>query len=376
MTIKETEAKSILRKQKKVDSWFVARYGMNLYRGCTHDCIYCDGRAEGYYVEGEFGKDVTVKTNAQEVLQRELSPEKKRIPLKRGFVMTGGGVGDSYQPVEKEYGLSRGVLQLVNNFDFPVHILTKSTLVERDIDILKEINDHTRAIVSFSFSSVDDELSALFEPNVPSPTRRLETIATLKNEGISCGMFLLPVIPFITDTPGLIDQAVLKAKEAGVDFVIFGGMTLKQGRQKETFFRVLKRHYGEMVPKYDSIYANNKWGMAENEYYQTLNRLFMHIAHNHAMPVRMPEILYRDLLDENDLVVVTLEHIDYLLKMRGQKSPYGYAAYSISRVRDPLSEMKGNLTNIKGVGPSTERIILDILKNKSSSYYKKLQETI
>ncbi len=102
MSIKETEAKSILRKHKKIDSWFLSRYGMNLYRGCTHNCVYCDGRAEGYYVEGEFGKDVVVKVNAVEILKKELDPKRKRIPFKRGFILVGGGVGDSYQPIEKK----------------------------------------------------------------------------------------------------------------------------------------------------------------------------------------------------------------------------------------------------------------------------------
>jgi DNA repair photolyase len=86
MTIREIEAKSILRKYKKIDSWFISRYGMNLYRGCTHNCIYCDGRAESYYVDGEFGEDVTVKVNAIEILRRELDPKRKRTPFKRSFV--------------------------------------------------------------------------------------------------------------------------------------------------------------------------------------------------------------------------------------------------------------------------------------------------
>jgi DNA repair photolyase len=95
LTIKELEAKSILRKHKKIDSWFLSNYGMNLYRGCLHNCVYCDGRAEGYYVEGQFGSDVAVKVNALEILRRELDPKRKRSPFKRGYVMVGGGVGDS-----------------------------------------------------------------------------------------------------------------------------------------------------------------------------------------------------------------------------------------------------------------------------------------
>ena len=114
LTIKEIEAKSILRKHKKIDSWFLSRYNMNLYRGCTHNCVYCDGRAEGYYVEGEFGNDVAVKINALEVLRRELDPKRKRTPFKRGYVMVGGGVGDSYQPIEEKYELTRKTLELLS----------------------------------------------------------------------------------------------------------------------------------------------------------------------------------------------------------------------------------------------------------------------
>lgn len=93
MTIREMKVKSILRKYKKTYFWFISYYGMNLYRGCTHNCIYCDGRAEGYYVDGEFGEDVTVKINAADILRRELDPKRRRKLLKRSFIMIGGGVG-------------------------------------------------------------------------------------------------------------------------------------------------------------------------------------------------------------------------------------------------------------------------------------------
>jgi DNA repair photolyase len=194
LTIREIEAKSILRKHKKIDSWFISRYGINLYRGCTHNCVYCDGRSETYYVDGEFGRDVTVKVNAIELLRRELDPKRKRVPFKRSFIVMGGGVGDSYQPLERKYELTRKALELMYEYNLPVHMLTKSTLIKRDIDILKKISEQSRAVVSFSFSSVDDKISAVFEPGVPPPDERLNTISFFKNDGIACGMFLLPVI--------------------------------------------------------------------------------------------------------------------------------------------------------------------------------------
>ena len=160
MTVREIEAKSILIKHKKIDSWFISHYGMNLYRGCTHNCVYCDGRAEGYYVEGEFGKEITVKTNAIEILKRELDPRHKRTPFKLSYVTLGGGVGDCYQPIEKKYELSRRTLELFYEHNLPVHVLTKSTLVKRDLDIIKRINEKRRAIVSFSLSSADEKISS------------------------------------------------------------------------------------------------------------------------------------------------------------------------------------------------------------------------
>ena len=372
MNIREIEAKSILRKHKKIDSWFISHYGMNLYRGCTHNCVYCDGRSEGYYVDGKFGEDVTVKVNAIEVLRRELDPKRKRIPFKRSFIMVGGGVGDSYQPIERKYQICRKALQLINEYNFPVHILTKSTLIKRDIDILKKIREKNRVIISFSFSSVDDEISAIFEPGVPSPSERLKTLAFFKNERFVCGMFLLPVIPFITDIPELMEESVRKASEVGLDFIIFGGMTLKEGKQKDYFFNVLNKYYPNLITKCQNIYKGSKWGNATGEYYKSLNQRFNSIARKYKIPVRIPLHFYKDILSENDLVIVLLEQIDYLLKLKGNSSPYGYAAYSISQLKEPLSSIKGDLQELKGVGKTIEGIILEILETGSSSYYEKL----
>ncbi len=372
LTIKEIEAKSILRKHKKIDSWFLSRYNMNLYRGCTHNCVYCDGRAEGYYVEGEFGSDVAVKINALEVLRRELDPKRKRTPFKRGYVMVGGGVGDSYQPIEEKYELTRKTLALLSEKKFPVHILTKSTLVKRDVDILKKINENSKAIVSFSFSSTDEKICRIFEPGVASPRKRLETISFFKDKGIACGMFLLPVIPFITDTKEVMEKTIQDAQDVGVDFIIFGGMTLKEGKQKEYFLNVLQQYYPKLILEYQMIYQGSKWGEAIPDYYSQLHQTFNTLMKQYKIPKRIPPELYKDILSENDLVIVILEHLDYLLKLEGKKSPFGYAAYSLSQVQEPLSTMLNKLDTIKGVGKTTENIIREILNTGSSTFYERL----
>lgn len=372
MIIKEIQAKSLLRKHKRIDSWFLSCYGMNFYRGCTHNCVYCDGRSEGYYVEGKFGEEVEVKVNAIEILSRELDPKRKRVPMKKCFMMVGGGVGDSYQAVEKKYQLTRQALELMLEFNLPVSMLTKSTLIERDLDIFKEINERTRAIVSFSFSSVDGEINAIFEPGVPPPSKRLKTLAKFKQAGITCGMFLMPVIPFITDAPEQMENSVRKAKEVGVDFIIFSGMTLKEGRQKDYFFDVLKQYYPDLITEYQNIYQPNQWGQATDEYYASIHQSFFPIVKKYKIPIRMPLHLFSDILNENDLVEVLLGHLDYLCKIQGRSSPFGYAAYSISQLKQPLSSMRGQLQKLKGVGRTTERIILEILDTGKSAYLEEI----
>ncbi|MDH7517219.1 MAG: radical SAM protein [Candidatus Thermoplasmatota archaeon] len=372
MGIKEVKAKSILRTQNKIESWFLSYYGMNLYRGCSHNCVYCDGRSEKYRVDGEFGEDVAVKINAVDVLRRELNFKRKHGSSKKGYILVGGGVGDSYQPAENKYRLTRKALELLTVYDYPVHVLTKSTLVKRDFDLLKKINDKKRVIVSFSFSSADDKISKVFEPGVPPPSERLEVMRFFKENGIAIGMFLLPVIPFITDKPDVMHETVRKASDVGVDFIIFGGMTLKDGKQKDYFFRTLQRSYPELVVDYHNIYKDDKWGNAVGEYYDSINQIFYAITKEYKIPRRIPPYLYSDILSENDLVIVILEHIDYLLKLQGKKSSYGFAAYSISKLKQPLSSMKNDLQSINGVGKVTDGIIREILNTGRSSYYEKL----
>jgi DNA repair photolyase len=372
VAITEVEAKSLLRKHAQVDSWFLSCYGMNLYRGCTHNCVYCDGRAEKYQVHADFGREVVVKKNAIDLLRRELNPSRKRTPFTRGFVMVGGGVCDSYQPAEQTYGLTRQALDVLREHNFPVHILTKSTLIERDVDLLTVINQQQRVLVSMSFSSVDDDISAIFEPGVPAPTQRLNTLAAFKQRGFACGMFLMPVIPFLTDTPEQIDRTLRTAKEISLDYVIFGGMTLKDGRQKDYFMRVLAQHYPHLTTEYHVIYPGDRWGGAIPGYYQSIQPAFNAFAKRYGLARRIPARLYYDVLDENDLVAVILDQMDYLLTRDGKQSPYGYAARSVRALREPLSAMAHRLRELNGVGPVTERLIKEILRTGTAAYYEKL----
>jgi DNA repair photolyase len=373
LEVRETEAKSILRKHARIDSWFISSYGMNLYRGCAHNCAYCDGRAEGYYVEGDFGETVSVKTNAVDILRRELDPKRKRTPFRRGYVLLGGGVGDSYPPGEAKSRLAQQALDLLCERSFPVHALTKSTLVLRDMDLFKQINSATRAIVSFSFSSASDEISRVFEPRVPPPSQRLKAIESIKKEGLACGAFLMPVIPYVTDTEDVLEESVKRLKQAGVDFIIFGGMTLKEGRQKDYFMHVLNMHYPALAAGYGSIYnPGSRWGEQTAAYSQSVGSRFYRIAAKYGVPVRIPPSLYNDVIDTGDKVAVTLDNMDYLLRMRGEKSAYGYAAYLFSQLPPEAWQDNEKSPNLGKIAPAAQAVIREILATGRSPYYEKL----
>jgi len=370
--IHEIQAKTLLRPQKRIDSWFLSRFGMNLYRGCVHNCRYCDGRSEKYNVNGVFGEDVEVKVNAIDLLKKELASLKRRGKLGSGFVMVGGGVGDSYQPVEEQYELTRKTLEILLEYKLPVHMLTKSTLIQRDLDLLQALNEQSQVLVSMSFSTVDPKIAQVFEPGVPSPQKRLAVLKQCKQAGLSIGMFLMPVIPFITDTAEQMESSLKQAKTIGMDYLVFSGMTLKEGRQKECFMDVVNHHFPQVVPGYTSIYTGDRWGNTIPTYYQSIHATFATLLQAYPLPPRIPYELFSSWVNENDVVVVILDHIDYLLRLRGQKSPYGFAAYSISKVKEPLSMMKTSLRSIKGVGVTTEKIIREILETKTCQYYTKL----
>ena len=372
MKVYEKEAKSILIKRKRIDSWFLSSYNMNLYRGCSHNCAYCDGRAENYFVKGEFGSDIEVKINAPEILEKELNPNNKRKPFEQGFILIGGGVCDTYEPIELKFELTRKALEIIKKYNRPVHILTKSNNTERDIDLSVEINKNSKVIVSFSFSTVDKEIAQIFEPSATSPAQRLNTIRKLKEKGISTGIFLMPVIPFITDKPNKILEVYEAAKSVGADFLIFGGMTLKSGRQQNYFYNKLAEYDEKLLLEYSSIYRDDNWGNPVPEYYEYINHIFLMISKKFRIPKRIPNYIYKDQLDKNKYISVLLDQLDYLVKLNYGKSNYGLASKSIFELERPITELRNRLKTINGVGPESEKVIKEIMNSGTSQYYEKL----
>jgi DNA repair photolyase len=245
--IKEIQAKILLNRVPQPDNWFGLRYNMNIYRGCQHQCIYCDSRSECYQIE-DFS-DVLVKVNAVELLQKELAS--KRI---KGTIGT-GSMNDPYMPVEKQYKLTRRSLEVIRQFRFPIHIITKSDLVLRDLDVLHEINN-VYAAVSFSITTVDDELGKQLEPGAPDVSARYQAMETLAEHGILTGMVMMPVLPFLEDNVENITAIVSKAHQSGAAYVVPSfGVSLRSG-SRDYFYEKLDKHFPGVREQYQQRFGN------------------------------------------------------------------------------------------------------------------------
>lgn len=243
------DAKTILSTVKaKPDTYFGLSYNMNLYRGCQHGCIYCDSRSECYKL-GDLS-DIRIKKDAIQILEREL--RSKRIKGTVGF----GSMNDCYMPVEREHQLTRKALQLMVKHKFPVHIITKSDLVTRDADLLKEISK-VYAAVSVTITTTDDELSKIIEPNAPVSSKRFEALKQLSAKGIYCGITFMPVLPHITDTKANITEMVNRAADCGVKYILPAfGLTIRDG-QREYLYQQFDKHFPSLREKYIAEFGNN-----------------------------------------------------------------------------------------------------------------------
>jgi len=246
--IQYIETKSILSKLKEEDTWFGITYNMNLYRGCQHSCIYCDTRSECYGINDI--STISVKKNALELLIKELIPKRKN----RATIGT-GSMNDPYMPVEKDLQLTRRALQIIAKEKFPVHVITKSNLIERDVDILQDIAK-TYAAVSFTITSANDSLSLKTEPYAPPASERFKAISLLAGKGIYTGITLMPILPFINDTTENITAIVKQAKESGASYILPGfGLTLRNG-SREYFYKALDNRFAGIKEKYQSRFGD------------------------------------------------------------------------------------------------------------------------
>ncbi len=366
----EKEAKTVLLKSKFTDSWFISKYRFNVYRGCENACVYCDGRNEKYNTTSNFGNEIEVKINILELLKKEI----KRIKEKT-ILSIGGGVGDSYQKGEKKYQLTRKILQLLKDLNYPVHILTKSSLIERDLDLLKEINDKNKSIISLSFSTNNQKIASIFEPGCSSISDRFKTLEKFKKNNFYTGIMYMPVIPFISDSLKDFKSFLIDAKNSGADFILFGGLTLKDGNQLNHFYNVLKQFYSDLLVQYDKIITHDIHGNLKRDYCNKILKDFYSVLSDYKIPSRIPHYIYKDKIELKDEIAMILFHIYYLLSQKGEnKKFYEIAAWNILKLNEDIINLTktNQLENIKGVGKFINSLIKEIVLERKCTYYEKL----
>lgn len=292
------------------------RWDLNIYRGCEHGCNYCYAMYSHCYLErkekhscvgeesypsagGEvypsakegkcdFFQRICIKTNIAEVLEKQLGARtwKKEV-------INIGGVCDSYQPVEAEYGLMREVLALMIEYKNPVTISTKSDLILRDHDLLSELAELTHVNIAVTVTTMDEKLISLLEPLASSPEKRFSVLKTFKDTAAVTGLHMMPILPFLTDSPQNLEQILSLAAECSVDYALPGILNLR-GETRKHFFNFLARNYPELLDPYRRLYAK---GGADRTYkaelYGVLKSLMekYHLSGDYMKPMQAK--LYR-----------------------------------------------------------------------------------
>ncbi|MGH2676316.1 MAG: Rv2578c family radical SAM protein, partial [Actinomycetota bacterium] len=257
MTFYEVRSKSIINRVP--DASFVPfRWTINPYRGCSHACAYCFARKTHTYLDLDYGEDfdtkVVVKVNAPELLRKELA-----APRWEGEHIAMGTNVDPYQRAEGRYRLMRGILEGLRDFANPFSILTKGTLILRDLDLLRQCAGVTAVGANFSVGSVDRELWRAVEPGTPPPQKRLDAVRTLNGAGVECGVLMAPIIPYLSDSDEAMERTVRAIAEAGATRVSPIVLHLRKGGAREWWMRWLQEHRPDLVTRYRELYGTSAY---------------------------------------------------------------------------------------------------------------------
>jgi len=376
----ETMCKSAIGKGLRfVDPWFWTKYSLNPYRGCEHACEYCDARTHKYLIHDspeEFSTVIFVKVNAPEVLAEELARLKKRGARKGVIGM--GGVTDAYQPAERKYRIARQILEVIKDYEWPFALGTKSDLVLRDLDLISEISKKTWCYVAFTITTLDKGLVKLLEPRASPPRRRLRAMRKISDAGIMTGVWMIPMVPYITDDEENIERVVKASAESGADFVLGGGGMTFRDNQKIRFTKLLQEHFPSLIPKYEELYGGDI--SPERWYTATVMKKFIAACKKHKVKHYIPPYIPEG-ATKNLQVAIILHQIAYFLQLRGENSfriqAYRKAAQSLETLEEDIETIhqRGRLESIVGIGKGIAKIIAEFLTTGKCEYYESLKST-
>ena len=263
----EIQTKSILNKTRRRDPWFLDNYTLNPYSGCSFNCLYCYIRGSKYGVHME--EKLAVKTNSVELLDKALANRAKKNQY--GIIVMSSAT-DPYLHVEKETELTRKLLEVVLKHRFPVHIITKSDMVRRDFELLKEIEKvailpkelkeklSQKSFITFSFSTLDDSVAKIFEPGATPPSIRIKTLEDALDTGFLSGVSLMPLLPFITDTGENLESMFREFASIGTKYVFPATLTLygeNKADSKTLVMKAIEKHYPQLLKKYEKFFGKS-----------------------------------------------------------------------------------------------------------------------
>jgi DNA repair photolyase len=277
------DAKTIVSEYRDKNDWFGANYNMNIYKGCNHGCIYCDSRSDCYQIENF--DTVRAKANALTIIEKDLRSKRKT------GVVGSGAMSDPYNPYEHELALTRGALALIHRYGFGVALFTKSDLIVRDADLLKEISKHSPVLTAITITSSDDVLSKKIEQNVSVSSDRFKAVKALSDQGLFAGIILMPVLPFIEDNPENIKAIVKLAHDHNAKFIFSYpgfGVTLR-ANQREWYFNKLDLLFPGLKEKYIQVYGNSYECASPNS--KQLWALFTKECEKYGILYRMNDII-------------------------------------------------------------------------------------
>ncbi|MCD4652021.1 MAG: radical SAM protein [Candidatus Cloacimonetes bacterium] len=305
--------KTVLRKHKHVDPYYMERYSCSPYAACEHGCRYCDGRAERYFVEGDFERDIVIRQNLPEILRKDLARQREY-----GFILFGSGISDPYQPIEAEEQLMAQAAKIISGTRFGAVIITKSALVLRDIDLWEEVHRQTGVVLMMSITYPDDNLRKVFEPGASPIENRLKTLDEFKKRGIYTGLSAMPFIPFLGDSESHIDATFKHFSDVNVDFVLTGSLTLRPGRQKQFFLDTIEQHFPEHLSQFKRIYNNNlPSGAPIDSYGKDFYRRISSLLVKHKLINQIPHYIYQGRFPVYDELFILMNHMVKLYRNKG-----------------------------------------------------------
>ncbi len=309
---KYRDVKRLLRKGK-YPTPFGGKYMFSPYMACGHACRYCDGRAERYHVEGDFDLDITVRRNTPDLLAKELPRLRERGPI-----CISSGISDPYQPIEQDEKLMRRCAEILVEFDFPVTIHTKSSLVLRDLDLWQRLHKKSAVHLMVSLTFTDDKLRRTYEPGASSVEERLAALTAFHEAGLFTGVLAMPFIPFISDSEDQISRLLEALANIGVDFVMPAGLTLRPGRQKEMFLSTVKESAPHLSDQITGLYDNtNPHGSPCHTYRNKLSQRISALTEANALPEHIPHYTYQNQFAAYDEIRILMSHLKSLYRARG-----------------------------------------------------------